>query len=75
MCRERDAVAGFAQEYSPGAIGKARNYRVAVNPDSYLASDPGVNEELERMADELLGASEEKTIISEEVCRDPARSR
>jgi hypothetical protein len=33
--RDRDALAAFAAEYSPGAFGMDRNFRVAVNPDSW----------------------------------------
>jgi hypothetical protein len=33
--REEDALAAFAADYSPGATGEFRNYRVAVNPDSW----------------------------------------
>ncbi len=30
-----DALAAFAADYSPGALGVDRNFRVAVNPDSW----------------------------------------
>jgi hypothetical protein len=33
--RDREALEAFAADYSPGAIGMDRNYRVAADPDSW----------------------------------------
>lgn len=41
--RDRDAVAAFAADYSPGAIGIDKNFRVAVNPDSWKPWDEEKN--------------------------------